>query len=294
MRRLVVLASLLAVVVAAALVAQRRPVQPPADPAPLLNLIGDVGRSAAAVPGRASRMSEADEIVVGNNLARTLRERSTPLAAYVTRVGTNVSRGARRRLPYAFHLSADPKMFNAVALPGGHVVVGVGLIALMTSEDELAAVLAHEIEHIDHFHCIDRYQRETAAGGSPAGLILLAPLDILAAGYAKNEELEADAEGTRLAAAAGYAPLAVINLFEAAGRLSARGPTSVRRAGSPIEEALDVPAAALDGYFRSHPPAAERIARIRDVVRADRLNANARPRPLDAVAASASGTEGPR
>jgi predicted Zn-dependent protease len=37
------------------------------------------------------------------------------------------------------------------ALAGGHVYVGAGLVSLMDSEDELAALIGHEIEHIDHY-----------------------------------------------------------------------------------------------------------------------------------------------
>ena len=39
---------------------------------------------------------------------------------------------------------------DAFALPGGPVFIATGLITLMHTEDELAAVLGHEVEHIDH------------------------------------------------------------------------------------------------------------------------------------------------
>ena len=45
---------------------------------------------------------------------------------------------AHRKLPYRFHLLANPDLINAFALPGGHVFVGLGLLHQMTSEDELA------------------------------------------------------------------------------------------------------------------------------------------------------------
>src|SRR5207302_10175451 len=45
-------------------------------------------------------------------------------------------------------------------LPGGPVYIGEGMLDLMTAEDELANVLAHEVEHIDHYHCVERVQVE--------------------------------------------------------------------------------------------------------------------------------------
>jgi len=51
-------------------------------------------------------------------------------------------------------------MLNAFSLPGGPVYIGEGMLDLMTAEDELANVLAHEVEHIDHYHCVERVQVE--------------------------------------------------------------------------------------------------------------------------------------
>jgi predicted Zn-dependent protease len=55
-------------------------------------------------------------------------------------------------------------------------------------------------------------------------------------------------------------------------------------AGSPVEEVLTIPGVTIEGYFRSHPPTAERIARINDVVRQDRLDASRHTRPLETSA----------
>lgn len=288
MTRLIVVVGVLVVVAAALFQAQRQRVQPRVDAAPLVNVLGDVQRAAARVPASAMRMSDAEEIAVGDALAgRQQASSGTALDAYVGRVGARVSRGARRRLPYVFHVIASPHAVNAFALPGGHVSISTSLIALMATEDELAAVLAHEIEHIDHYHCVDRYQSRRIARGVPGlGAMMQLPLEVFAAGYSKTQELEADAEGTRLAAAAGYSPLAVLRLFEAMERTPGQQPKRAQasRAGSPVEEALSIPGRTIEGYFRSHPPAAERIARIKDVVRQDRLDAGRRTRPLEAPA----------
>src|SRR6266478_5626460 len=127
---------------------------------------------------------------------------------YLTRVGEQVARDAHRRLPYKLHYLPSPYLINAFALPGGHVYVGGGLLSLMDSEDELAAVIGHEIEHIDHYHCADRAQQEQALRKIPLGGLVALPIEVFEAGYSKDQELEADREGTHLAAQAGYSATA--------------------------------------------------------------------------------------
>ena len=119
-------------------------------------------------------------------------------------------------------------MINAFALPGGHVYVGAGLLALMDSEDELAAVIGHEIEHIDHYHCAERVQQEQALRKIPLGGLVALPIELFEAGYSKDQELEADREGTRLAVQAGYSANGAIRMFETFERLT-QGISSARR-----------------------------------------------------------------
>src|SRR5436309_3777682 len=93
-------------------------------------------------------------------------------------------------------------MLNAFSLPGGPVYIGEGMLDLMTNEDELASVLAHEVEHIDHYHCVERVQVEAQLRKldlDVVGALVEIPLDILQAGYHKDEEFEADREGMYLA-----------------------------------------------------------------------------------------------
>ena len=79
---------------------------------------------------------------------------------YVNQIGGRVAAHTKRKLPYRFHLIPSRDLINAFALPGGHVFVGQGLLDRMTSEDELAFVLGHELEHIDHYHAVERVQIE--------------------------------------------------------------------------------------------------------------------------------------
>jgi predicted Zn-dependent protease len=152
---------------------------------------------------------------------------------------------------------------NAFALPGGHVFIGAGLVAMMDSEDQLAGVLGHEVEHIDHYHCAERVQLEARLRNLNLGVVgalLQIPVEVFQAGYTKDQELEADGEGTRLAARTGYAPEGAVRLFEKFAKLERE---SSRPAHTPQEEAARAALQTLQGYFRSHPPAEERIAYLR-------------------------------
>jgi predicted Zn-dependent protease len=176
---------------------------------------------------------------------------------YLTRVGSGLADHAHRILPYRFHYIPDPNFMNAFALPGGHVYVGGGLLQLMDSEDELAAVMGHEIEHIDHYHCAERVQQEEALRRLPLGGLVALPVELFEAGYSKDQELEADREGTQLAVQAGYSANGAIRMFETFDRLHKEYQA---KAKTPQEEAAQVAEQALEGYFRSHPLPAERIA----------------------------------
>src|SRR5207245_10835177 len=130
------------------------------------------------------RMAYQDEVGVDNEIAKSyyaaLTDKSevevTEMQAYVTQVGSHVAAHAHRKLPYTFHYIPEKYCVNAFALPGGHVYIGEGLLALMDSEDKLAAVLGHEIDHIDHYHCAGRVQREHALRSIPLAASFVGPV----------------------------------------------------------------------------------------------------------------------
>ena len=173
---------------------------------------------------------------------------------------------AHRSLPYKFHYIPRAGFTNAFALPGGHVYIGSGLMALMDTEDELASVLAHEVEHIDHYHCAERVQLEARTRKLRIGvLVMLAslPFEVFQAGYSKDQELEADREGTRLAVAASYSPLGAIRLFEA---LDLKHREVEQASESPHDEVGRLVISTIEGYFRSHPSSADRIVQLRRMI----------------------------
>ncbi len=270
MKRWITFAGIVLLGVASVVVSERRKVDVPASPAALLYLVADTEQELTRMPVSFTRMSDAEEIRIGDELARsyaTEERDNTPEAAivehYLTRVGEQVARDAHRRLPYKFHYIPNPYLINAFALPGGHVYVGGGLLALMDSEDELAAVIGHEIEHIDHYHCAERAQREQALRRIPLGELMALPIEVFEAGYSKDQELEADREGTRLAVEAGYSATGAIRMFEAFGRLFEE---YQGRAKTPQEELSRMAEQTLEGYFRSHPLPSERIAQVQKMI----------------------------
>lgn len=277
MKRAAILAIVVLAAVAALVVSQRRKAETAVGPQGALNVAADVGREVSRVPMRATRLSDADEIRIGDELARQyggmLAGSGAPdaeklvMQAYVDEVGAKLAARAHRKLPWKFHYVADRGFVNAFALPGGHIYIGSGLIELMDSEDQLASVLAHEIEHVDHHHSAERVQIEARMRNlnlDVVGALVSVPVAVFQAGYSKQQEFEADREGLKLAVRSGYSPLGAVRMFETMDRLYGE---YVTRARTPQEELSRVAIESLRGYFRSHPLPAERAARLRRIIR---------------------------
>jgi predicted Zn-dependent protease len=165
-----------------------------------------------------------------------------------------------------FHLMPNRAMINAFSLPGGRVYVGEGLLGLMTSEDQLAAVLGHEVEHIDHYHCAERVQIEARLRNlrlDIVGALVQIPFTVWEAGYNKDKELEADREGMRLAVLGGYSPYGAVTLFEKFATLQNE---YIIHAQNPGQELSELAIQSLEGYFRSHPQPSERLAQANRLI----------------------------
>lgn len=129
----------------------------------------------------------------------------------------------RRELVYQFAVVQDEDV-NAFSLPGGYVFINEGLIKKAANDDELAAVIAHEIAHIAARHAIKRL--ETGLGLQLAQLATLAAkqsalvqgtgLGIQAArlAYAREDELEADRLGAKYLKSAGFDPKAMLAFLD--------------------------------------------------------------------------------
>lgn len=96
---------------------------------------------------------------------------------------------------------------NAVCLPGGKVAVFTGLFSVVTTDAQLAAVLAHEIAHALAHHTSERLARQASEGG---GLF-----DVLVdKAHDRDQESEADHIGLFLMTFAGYEPEEAVILWE--------------------------------------------------------------------------------
>jgi len=273
MKRLAIFVVVLATGVTALYFSQRRHESTPVSSNAVVEVAADAQRNLSRVPMRLTRLSDDDEVAIGKQLADQYSAGTTQLSpeelgleSYIRRVGNNVALHARRHLPYSFHLLPNRAMINAFALPGGPVYVGEGLLDLMTSEDQLAAVLGHEGEHIDHYHCVERLQVEARLRKlrlNIIGALVQIPLTIWEAGYNKDEELEADREGMRLAVLGGYSPYCAVTLFEKFAKLHNE---YIIHAQSPEEELSELTIQSLEGYFRSHPQPSERLAQANRLI----------------------------
>ncbi len=281
MKRWILFSAIVALGIAAVVVSERRQVDAPASPAALLYLVADTEQELTRMPVNFTRMSDEQEIRIGDEIARMYASDSPPddnktdtiaVEHYLNQVGGQLTAHAHRKLPYRFHYIPSESMVNAFALPGGHVYVGAGLLALMDSEDELAAVIGHEIEHIDHYHCAERAQQEQALRRIPLGGLVAIPIFVFEAGYSKDQELEADREGTRLAVESGYSANGAIRMFEAFDRMFQQYglQQDQARPQSPQDELSQVAMQTLEGYFRSHPLPRERIAQIQKMIATER------------------------
>jgi predicted Zn-dependent protease len=252
---------------------QRRAKSPPVSANAILNMAADAQRDIARVPMHFTRLSDEQEIAIGRNLSAgyaiqvmKLTPEEEALEKYVRRVGGTVSAHAHRHLAYEFHLIPNHNMINAFSLPGGPVYIGEGMLDQMETEDELASILGHEVEHIDHYHCIERFQVEAKLKNlnlDIVGQLLQIPLEFWQAGYHKDEEFEADREGVRLAVESGYSPYGAVTLFTRIAKLCDE---YVIHARSPEEELSELAIQSLAGYFRSHPLPSERLDQINRLI----------------------------
>ena len=210
-------------------------------------LVLAVGLVACAADPSAKRtrrvMSEEDEIALGKEAAEQVEQYlgfsgSDELNAYVSRIGQRLVRhSSRSHLHHEFHV-VDMKEPNAFALPGGYIYVSRGLLALMNSEDELAAVLGHEIGHVAGRHSAKQQTKSrgwiplqilAGIGGAATSIVSPGlgaavasagqlPASLALASYSRKQEKEADRLGQEYAAAEGWDPAALSSTMDALTR----------------------------------------------------------------------------
>lgn len=156
----------------------------------------------------------------------------------------------------------DSKDLNAFALPGGKIGFYTGILDLMANDDQIAAVMGHEVAHVYFNHSGERYGRTAATqaglgvaqvalgGGGQGSQVALQALGLGAQygvilPFSRNHELEADKYGLRYMNKAGYNMDEAIRFWET---------MSSQKSGSPPE------------ILSTHPSDTTRIAQLRNEI----------------------------
>lgn len=209
------------------------------------------GLVAARVPvSWEARLGEA----VGAHLAPPARRctearRQAAIDAIMTRLLATVP-----DTPYRFRvIVVDEPMVNAFAMPGGFIVLMRGLVERASTPEELAGVLAHEIQHVVRRHATHTILRQASTGlllaavvGDVSGVMgfgLEGARTLGSLAYSRRAEEEADRGGLQMLLAASVDPRGMVAFFESL-RATERGLPHFAR------------------YLSTHPPSADRAAEL--------------------------------
>jgi Zn-dependent protease with chaperone function len=192
------------------------------------------------------------------SLGRSVVERMAPATQRChDTVGLNGVRNIVDRLtatstsPYDFQLYVvrDPTV-NAFAAPGGFIVVNSGLVAEADTPEQLAGVLAHEVQHVVHRHSTRALLREMplrlVVSLATGGAIETAASVVVTLGslrYMRADESEADRDAVRMLAAARIDPAAMVQFMRTL-------------------EADDAGTPRVVSYLSSHPHTSDRVATL--------------------------------
>ncbi len=192
------------------------------------------GRSQQVGAVSQEQLNQLGEQAFAEAKAKNRQSTNTSQNAYVRCVVSAVT----RELPANWQANWETAVFvdespNAFALPGGKVGVHTGIFTVARNQDQLAAVIAHEVGHVVSRHHDERITRQM---GAQAGLGILGALvgsqygqgaadatsqlggAAVQAGFllpnSRTQEIEADVVGQRLMAQAGFDPAQAVNLWQ--------------------------------------------------------------------------------
>lgn len=156
---------------------------------------------------------------------------------------------------FKLHL-VDSPVVNALAAPGGQIVVFRGLLERTESAEQLAGVLAHEVQHVLRRHSTRMLTEQvltavllsTLSGDFSAAMVygLQAVQFLEQLQYSQAHETEADVEGLRLIMKAGLNPQDMIDVYGILEESDAEYPEWME-------------------YFSSHPRTVQRVARLNEI-----------------------------
>lgn len=211
-----------------------------------------------------------DQIALGQRAKAQVHEQATvlpsnhPKTVELRRLGESIVQqipaNERRQRPfeYSFEVIEDDSI-NAFALPGGPIFIYTGLLDRLTTEDQVAGILAHEIVHIRNQHWASAYADNQkrrlglglllgilGAGGTAFDIAAVADTLLFTLPYSRRHETEADQVGYDMMVAGGYNPQGMADVFR---RLLEAG------GGSPAE------------FLSTHPDTRSRVNAIENRIR---------------------------
>ncbi len=224
------------------------------------------GCSTDPVTGKRSLvlMSRAEEIAIDRNQsphqfsADYGVSQDQGLGQYLTGVGNSLaSQSHRPDMPYSFQV-VNANYVNAYAFPGGTIACTRGIMLEVESEDQLAALLGHEIGHVNARHAAERQTQSVLANAAVAGAAIYAGTQdasyagvvaglggvasgALLAHYSRDNEREADALGLEYMDRAGNNPKGMLALMDMLNSQSAHKPST------------------MELMFATHPMSSERV-----------------------------------
>ncbi|MEZ0325202.1 MAG: M48 family metallopeptidase [Fimbriimonas sp.] len=237
--------------------------------------------TATTAPAQFGKPSQAEQVKLGLRAAQEVRQKervlpsSDPRVQTVRRVGQRLlSSMAPDKAPWEYSFDViDNKQINAFALPGGPTFVYTGLLDRMKSEDELAAVMAHELTHVRNEHWAYQYRDQqsrnlglslililTRANRTVGDLASIGSQLLIDLPFSRKHETEADERGYDMMVKAGYNPQGMVDLFTTLQRSSGGGKAPE--------------------FLSSHPSDSNRIAKIQSRIRQANTNSYPALRPL--------------
>lgn len=217
---------------------------------------------------QAESLSPQEEDAIGKGVsARILGSyknlEDPKLAAYVNMVGQTVVAASARPATFSGYsfLVLDSAEVNALAAPGGYIFITEGFLRLLSDEDSLAAVLAHEVAHVSNKHGLKvikpghfadylKVGEELASAVDCSGLstqLLIAFKGavndvfetLIIRGYSRDQEYAADRGALETLEAAGYRAESIKTALEILEKKKAQG-----------------------GWFSTHPKPEDRIVQV--------------------------------
>jgi predicted Zn-dependent protease len=211
-----------------------------------------IDRAAVQTAKAARPMTDEEEYYVGRAVAATILGQyrlyaNDRLTSYVNTVGQAVALASDRPFTYGgYHFAIlDTDEVNALSCPGGIVFITRGMLQRTKSEDELGAVLAHEVAHVNHKDGLAAIQKSrwvevvsilgsgaaTKLGGAQLGQLVSlfqGSVDdvmktLLVNGYSREQESAADLSALPFLHRVGYNPYALTDFQERLAREQAGG-----------------------------------------------------------------------